>query len=367
MKAIVIGAGIIGAGVAFRLSEAGVSVTLIDGNRVGGGTSGTSFSWFNSNNKTPRPYHDLNVAGMKAHIDLKEELGSAPWLHSVGGIEWVAGDEKRAVQKLNVERMKSWGYPIDFITHKELGELEPDLDLDAIADASITFSPTEGWVDPVVYAHAMVLLAKGRGAILKTGSKVVEILQRNGKAAGVRTEDGSVFEADIVVNCAGRWADLVSRDAAFQLPLAPTVGFIAFTPPVATSIAHPMLSPTIDLRPDGAGRLMLHHPDLDQGVGADADVGATAPQAVELMRRAVAIIPSLNGVKPEAARVTARPIPSDGLSAVGPVPQIEGYYFVVSHSGVTLAALFARLVADEIAHGRLHRMLEPFRTARFFN
>lgn len=367
MRVIVIGAGIIGTGVAYRLAQAGVSVTVIDGDRVGGGTSGISFAWYNSNNKNPKRYHDLNVAGMKAHVALKDEFKATPWLHEVGGLEWMASPEKQAAQRINVERMNAWDYPIHFITRQELGELEPDLDLDVVGDASITFSPLEGWVDPVVYAQAMISNAVKVGAVLKTGSKVIEIVKRNGSAAGVRTEDGTLYEADVVVNCTGRWADRVALEPEFHLPLAPTVGFMAFTPPVATSISHPILSPTLDVRPDGAGRLMIRHGDLDDQVTVDTVPYASMPQVLELTRRAIELIPSLKGVRAEAARVTARSMPKDGLSAVGPVPQIDNYYFVVTHSGVTLAALFAQIAADEIALGKHHPELDDFRPARFFN
>jgi glycine/D-amino acid oxidase-like deaminating enzyme len=176
-----------------------------------------------------------------------------------------------------------------------------------------------------------------------------------------------VIGAGIIGTGAGRWADSVDNEAAFQLPLAPTFGFMAFTPPVATSIANPILGPTLDVRPDGAGRLMIRHGDLDEQIAVDDVPTADMPQSMELMRRAAELIPSLKGVRPEAARVTARPMPRDGHSAVGPIPQLGNYYFVVTHSGVTLAALYARVAADEIVLGKHHPELDEFRPGRFFN
>jgi glycine/D-amino acid oxidase-like deaminating enzyme len=366
MKVIVIGAGIIGTALAYRLAQAGAAVTVVEADRVAGGTSRTSFAWFNSNNKNPKSYHDLNVAGMRAHKALKEEFGATPWLHEVGALEWIASDDKKAAQRANVERMKSWGYEIDFITRKELGDMEPDIDPAAVGDAQITFAPQEGWIDPVLFAQAMMSRALELGARLKSGAKVIEIVTRNGNAAGVRTDDGALHEADVVVNCAGRWADRVDREPAFQLPLAPTVGFMVFTPPVATSIGRPILSPTIDVRPDGAGRLTIRHDDVDKLVDMDDTPTATMPQSIALMRRAVEVMPSLKGVRPEAARVTARPIPRDGHSAVGRIPQLGNYYFVVTHSGVTLAAHYAQLAADEIVLGKRHPELDEYRPGRFF-
>src|SRR5258707_11688180 len=81
IKTIVIGAGVMGASVAYRLAQAGASITVLEAKRIGGGTSGISFAWTNANKKPPKPYHDLNVAGMKAHSPLADEFGAPPWWH----------------------------------------------------------------------------------------------------------------------------------------------------------------------------------------------------------------------------------------------------------------------------------------------
>ncbi|WP_163521148.1 NAD(P)/FAD-dependent oxidoreductase, partial [Klebsiella michiganensis] len=74
MKAIVVGAGIVGTSIAYRLAQAGVSVTVLEAGRVGGGTSGVSYAWVNACEKiSRRDYFELNFAGVKAHRALGEE------------------------------------------------------------------------------------------------------------------------------------------------------------------------------------------------------------------------------------------------------------------------------------------------------
>src|SRR6266850_7010924 len=85
---IVIGAGSVGANVAYRLAERGAKVTVLEAGAPGGGTSGASFAWTNSFNKTPRDYHDLNVASMDEHAVLAKELGGGSWLHQDGALAW---------------------------------------------------------------------------------------------------------------------------------------------------------------------------------------------------------------------------------------------------------------------------------------
>ncbi len=45
------------------------------------------------------------------------------------------------------------------VTRRQVRELEPDIDPATIGDAPVAFFPEEGWLDPVVYAHAMLSAA----------------------------------------------------------------------------------------------------------------------------------------------------------------------------------------------------------------
>jgi glycine/D-amino acid oxidase-like deaminating enzyme len=361
---IVIGAGAVGASVAWRLAQAGVSVTVLEAVRIGAGTSGTSFAWTNAHDKTPRPYHDLNVAGMAAHAALRDEFPATPWLHQSGCLEW-AGDAGRDKQRQRVERLQGWGYAAEWIGPQQLRELAPDIDPAAIGDAPVAWYPEEGWVDPVVYAHAMLAAARRLGGRVIAGAAVIRIQTRSGRVTGVTTADGTVHGADIVVNCTGRWAD----DPAFgplRLPLAPTLGLLVFTPPVAIGLDRVLQAPDCHIRPDGAGRLLVCLNDAEIAPDAAPRPSSDMPQALELMKRARAILPEIGPVAPEAVRLGIRAIPRDGYSAIGWLPQVEGCYAAVTHSGITLAAFLGVAVADEVARGVVRPGLETFRPGRFF-
>src|SRR3978361_2014414 len=124
-KIIVIGAGAMGASAAYRLAEAGAEFVVLEATRVGGGTSGISFAWTNAHRKPPKSYHDLNVAGMKAHAALHDEFLTTPWWHGGGSLEWEP-ESGRAAQRDNLEQLLSWGYAAEWIDHRQLLEFEPD-------------------------------------------------------------------------------------------------------------------------------------------------------------------------------------------------------------------------------------------------
>jgi len=366
-KIIVIGAGVLGASVAYRLAQAGADVTVLEATRPGGGTSGISFAWTNAHRKPPKPYHDLNVAGMKAHAALRDEFGAIPWWHGGGSLEWEA-ESGQAAQRDNVAQLLSWGYAAEWLDHRQVLELEPDIDLAAVGDAPVAYFPGEGWLDPVMYVHAMLSAARRHyGATVVLGVRVADLVMRGDRVCGVCLADGVLHEADMVVNCAGRWTNEVVREAGLHLPLAPTVGFLVFTPPVATSLNRVVRSSVINARPDGAGRLMLHWDATDATLGLDAALSPSMPEARDLVRRVRQLLPSIGAVEPEAVRIAVRPIPGDHFSAVGPVPRVSGYYLAVTHSGVTMSPFLGACVADEIVRGQSRPELADFRPARFFN
>ena len=364
-EVLVIGAGVVGTSVAYRLAQAGAAVTILEAGTVAGGTSSATYAWTNANNKPPRAYHDLNVGGMRAHAALRAELGDTPWLHECGSIEWATDEAHRAELRQRIERLCAWEYAAEEVSARRFSELEPDVDPAVVADATIAHFPEEGWIDPVVYAHALIQGAARAGARLRTGTRVRALRRDGDRVVGVTTADGRAHGADVVVNCAGRWASEVAAAAGLDIPLAPTAGLLVLTAPVPVRVRHLLRAPECHLRPDGAGRLVIASHEVDDGLTAETRPEPSAAVSADLVARAARLLPSIAGARPEAVRLGIRPIPADGYSAVGPFPGIAGYYLVVTHSGVTLAPHLGALAAEEIMRGRQDVRLAPFRPERF--
>lgn len=360
---IVIGAGVIGASVAYRLAQSGTPVTVLDAARIAGGTSSATFAWMNAHHKTPKPYFEANVAGMRAHTALKDELGSAPWLHKKGTIAWEAnGDTYR--QK--VALMQSWGYTAEWIDRAALLALEPDIDTAAIGDLPVAYFADDAWVDGALYANGLLTAAKRLGAKVVPHTPVKELVRAHSRVSGVVTQDGTRYDADVVVNCTGRWADNALFGHDLAVPLAPSAGLMVFTPPVASSLQRVLFTPRVHLRPDGGGRLLVCRNDLEVPLDAEnnpPDIHATVVR--ELLDEAGKILPVLNTVSAEALRVGIRALPKDQYPVIGPVPGVDGYYAAVAHSGVTLAPFIGDVVADEIINNTVRAEVADYRPARF--
>ena len=124
---MVIGAGVLGASVAARLAWTGTQVTLLDQDQPGHATSRWSFAWLNSNDKAPRPYHDLNHAGIRVWAELAPDLDGDAWYRPVGNLELATSAAGRAELQARVRRLTEWGYPARLINPAEACEIEPAL------------------------------------------------------------------------------------------------------------------------------------------------------------------------------------------------------------------------------------------------
>ncbi|RDD95290.1 FAD-binding oxidoreductase [Paracoccus pantotrophus] len=366
MKIVVIGSGIVGSSVAYECAKAGAQVTVLEAGRVAGATSSISFAWTNATTKFPRPYYDLNVAGMRAHLELRRDFGITPWFSQTGSVEWRNQPEDQAAYLENFRLMKEWGYGVDWISRATLAEMEPDVNVAAIGDGPISYFPEEGWIDPALYCAWLLRAAKARwGAEVHEHARVNAIETVGGKVHRVRTVDGTSFAADRVINCTGGWADTVLGDA-HGIPLASNIGVLGFTPPVALTLRSQLHADDMDIRPDGAGRIMIHKISVDSTMKAPDPLATDSVQAQALMAAVREVLPALEAVELEAVRTTVRPFPADGYTCAGAMPDISGHYMAVTHSGVTIAPYLGRAVADEVVRGEIHADLETFRPERFF-
>ena len=356
---LVVGAGCVGANVAHRLGERGARVTVLDAGAPGAGTSGASFAWTNSFNKTPRDYHELNVASMEEHAALAKELGGG-WLHQDGALAWEEGPAGLARLGQAVERLAGWGYAVERISPRQARELEPDLRI-APAVEQVMWTPGEGYVEVVPFIGALLAEATRRGARVLPGRRVTAVIRSGARVRGVATAGGERFEADWVVDCAGVAMDEIARLAGVAIPIDRVPGRLIYTAPVATTLRRPIHAPGCHFRPDGGGRIVLAEGAHDQVW----DEAAPPWPPERSLTTVAAHLPPLEGARVEATRIGVRPMPRDERPMVGGLPGLDGFYVVASHSGVTLGPLWGRLAAVEILDGAPDARLTPYRPARF--
>ncbi|MEV2212492.1 FAD-binding oxidoreductase [Streptomyces sp. NPDC050997] len=367
MRVVVIGAGVVGAAVAAELAARGAHVTVLEADHPGAGTTANSFAWLNSANKEPEPYFALNLAGMRAHYELAGD--GAPWFFPSGNLEWAVTDRHKEVLAERVARLKARDYPVEWITAEQAGKLEPDLAA-APSHAVFAFFPEEAYTLPVLLLSRLLGGARDLGVTVVGGAGVTAI-EHGPAGTTVICADGSRYPADTVVSCAGRWTQGVAELAGAHIPMvdpdlagSASVGFLATTAPATARLSRVLTGPRLNVRPDGGGRLMLQALDLDASADPAKPYAPDGEIATELLARLPEVLNAAEGTVMEKVRVGQRVMPGDGVTVAGFPATDVPFYVVATHSGVTLAPLLGRLVADEL-YGNESPLLKDFRPGRF--
>ena len=370
---VVIGAGILGASIAWRIAARGVWVTVIDRGEPGSGASSHSFAWINAGAKEPIGYHNLNrrslemwprfAAAVAPHGDAGE-IG----LRRGGKVSWESDDTAAEQLVARVRQLQSWGYPTRLIDAAELKRLEPSLDVGPVVAAE--YSENEGQVEPQLVVNAgLRRLGQLDGRV--HSDTVVDGFERetDGSIRSALTTRGRV-EADAVVLAAGTDTTALAALAGVNVPQAESPGVVIRTnplPPLLYNVPVVYAPPLgdgrreIHLRQCADGRMMIGEGDQESLAEDDSQAHAD-----DLLARACRYLPGLTGAEAVPVPVGWRPMPLDGYPVIGFADEPANLYIALTHSGVTLAPALSELAAQEVCGGvPADAVLGPYRPQRF--
>ncbi|MFJ9174501.1 NAD(P)/FAD-dependent oxidoreductase [Streptomyces sp. NPDC102360] len=360
-RAVVVGAGVLGACVAYHLARSGVEVVVLEESGPASGTSSATFAADVTHLKTPHTYYRLNRQGSDGHRALAEELDGPTWRHPVPLVQWADSEDAQRTLHERASRVREWGHDCRTAPASVLRELAPAADPAACTVDEVVVHTGTAWFDAPHLVHSLLDAAVRRhGAEAYFGARVTGLLRSGSRVVGAEVGERS-WSADTVVNCAGPAADQIAALAGARLPLRHVPGLVAESAPLTEAPLTAILSaPGIDLRPTADGGVLA----LSWEVDARLEGAAVDGLPSELHRRASTVVPGLGESRIADARIGVRPVPLDGLPLVGEAESAPGLYHLVSHSAVTLAPVLGRLAAQEITSGRPPEELDAYRPGR---
>ncbi len=358
----VIGAGIVGAAVAWQLTEAGARVLVLEADTVARGATGNSFSWLNAVSKEPEAYHRLNALGMTEYEAVSRALG-AEVRHGGGCLEWDDTDDAMERLRERVARLRARGYAVRWLDRREVAELEPGIVLGHTE--TVAYYERDAWVDVPAVTRALVERARALGAVVHEHTPVTAFHTQGQRVEAVVANGARIITGAVVI-CAGTGTPALTAMLGVPLPLERRPGLLAVTTPVpAGTLGRVVYAPGVHARPDVSGGLRLGADDVDALTAEDTPPDPPPRWADVLVMRLRAALRVPPGIRVQRVHIGVRPIPTDGMSVVGRLPGWENVYIAVTHSGVTLGPLLGRLLAAEVTTGRPDPLLAPFRPDRF--
>jgi glycine/D-amino acid oxidase-like deaminating enzyme len=368
----VIGAGVVGAAVAFNLSRIdGLRVTIVDAGYPGSGVTAAGTGIVSARSTSDPLYRNFKLEGMEEHLRLASAFPDAPWLTLGGTLQSESGLDDFDAQ---VSDCASVGIPVEVLRASQVNAmLEPNVDFGG-PDVRVAHYTSEFTINGAMLARALFDAAIERGAVAHLGARVKGLDVQADERHRIALADGTALVADAVVNAAGADAGHVAESYDIAMPMSPQPGIGIHVRAPGNPLRRMVWANGVIMKPEADGVLRLRSlagwgttsgtaerdNSFTRGLERNEFVAQTIAQAQRLL-------PTVPQLQPIATMTGVRPYPADGLPRIGAVDAVPGYFEAVTHSGGGLGPFVGRLLAEEIATGVQSPLLKDYRPARFLN
>ncbi len=361
---IVVGAGTVGSAIAYGLAARQQKVVVLDGGDADFRAARANFGlvWVQGKGPELPPYQTLSRTSADLWPDFARELTGeadiALEYEKRGGIAFCFGEEAFERRRAELARLRAaCGSNDDDFHMLERAELRRLL-TNIVLGPDVTgasFGRHDGHVNPLRLLRALQRGVVRRDATLLPDHKVTRIRP---VASGFEVEAGGRrFFAARLVLAAGLGTAALAAQLHMHVPLRPERGQILVTERAAPFLPYPASG----IRQTGDGTVLLGASKEDAGL----DTSATAAIGANLARGALRVAPALAGLRIVRQWAGLRVMTPDSYPIYMQAPEFPGAFVAVCHSGVTLAAFHATVLAQGIAAGALPARLSPFHPGRF--
>mgnify|MGYP003670931242 FL=1 len=371
---VIIGGGICGLGIGWRLAEQGADVTIIERDEAG-----QAATWAAAGMLAPQAEAEhgeeallpLALESRAMWAEFAAELTTASGIdvdYRTEGTMVVSLDrDDREYLESRFDYFRTLGLDVEWLSGYAARQKEPHL---ARAVSGAVYSALDHQVDNRLVATALRAAYLAAGGTLRENLAVDEVLVSNNRVTGVRA-GGEEIAAEAIVLAAGAWSrNLAGLPDAARPPVRPLKGQMVS---VAMDPRNPLIEhviwgpgngivPSIYLAPKGDNRLIIGATVEEMGF----DTEMTAGGLFELLRTAWEVLPGIYDLPIVESWAGLRPASRDDAPILGPTP-VDGLVLATGHhrNGILLAPVTAAKIAEYLLKGRLDPLLAPFLLERF--
>ena len=332
---IIVGAGVMGASLAFHLAtrKAG-RILVIDKDHVGRGSSGRSSALIRMHYTFP-PEVQLAVKSLDYFLNWEKVTGEPSDFRKTGFARLVPPAESENLRR-NVEMQRALGVNTLIIGRDDLKKIEPDWFVDDIEVAA--YEADSGYGDGPNVASGFLQRARDLGVSYLSKTPVSQVVTKHGKVIGVVVPEGEIH-APIVILATGIWTKALTDPLGFNVPIETEYHEVA------------ILKNPRGLKPHGAACVDTITKTYFRSDGPDKTlVGtmmgprpmdpdnfpqrATQESLADVCELACRRIPALRDAELMRGITGVYDMTPDTRPLLGPVPDIAGLYIVAGFSGM---------------------------------
>ncbi|HEX2113284.1 MAG TPA: FAD-dependent oxidoreductase, partial [Alphaproteobacteria bacterium] len=288
---------------------------------------------------------------------LREETGLDVALEQRGGFHMALSERELDSRATMLKRLHNQPdmipYAYEIMDRARVQKMLPAIGPDVVG---ASYCPLDGHVNSLRLFRALNSAMQRRGVVYLPNHGIERIEHRDGEF--VLVSAASVLRAGKVVLAAGNGNARLAPMVGLSAPVRPQRGQIIVTEKVAPFLAYPVST----VRQTDEGGVMVG--DSQEEAGFDATTGA--PILAVMADRAVRMFPLLKNVNVVRTWAALRVMTQDGFPIYDASERCPGAFIATCHSGVTLAASHALVLAPLIAGGSLPKNeFDVFSARRF--
>jgi 4-methylaminobutanoate oxidase (formaldehyde-forming) len=363
--------------VAYHLAHLGwKDVVLIERDQLTSGTTWHAAGLMTTFGSTSETSVEMRMYTRDLYDRLEEETGLSTGFERIGFVE-LAADSDRVEEYRRVAAFnRLLGNDVEEIGPDEIKRLFPLARVDDI-EAGF-FLPQDGRVNPVDATMALAKGARIQGVKIIEGVSVTGVTTKNGRAAGVTTNQGEI-EAEFVVNCAGMWARQLGALNGISIPNQSTEHYYLITEPFDGMTRElPIIEdPSCHgYYREETGGLMIGlfepvcAPWMVDGVPDDFSFGEIAPdwdRMMPFLEKAMSRIPISKDVGISKFFCGPESFTPDMGVAFGEAPEVQNYFVAagLNSIGIITGGGLGKIMAQWITTGDPGADITPINVDRF--
>ena len=367
---LIIGGGIIGLSIAWRLIGIGKKVVVVDKRNLGKEASWAAAGMLSGrldlkpSEKQLLPIFEMShYAWPKFAKELENKSGKRIGYRKEGTLMVACDINEEQKLKNNYNFLKNNNIDVSWLSGNKIREKEPYVSNNVLSGF---FSPEDHHVNNRYILDALITILKKNknNCIFKENTEVEEIITDKDQVIGVKTRNEIIKTKEIII-CSGAWTNKIKNIEIKEVPIRPVKGQMVCLkmPKNISLLKHILWRENVYLVPRDNSDLIIGATEEEMGF----DKSLTAGGIYNLLKIAREMLPAIENLSIVESWAGLRPATRDEAPIIGPSKKIKGLIYATGHhrNGILLAPLTSNVIKNYYLNGKIENDFNNLRPGRF--